>query len=156
LPGLAAPGGPQLIGRVGCKRVRLAAIGVHDINLEIPIPLGLEDDLLAIRRPGREQFPIWLPSGDQSANWSLDAPKVRRVSSVPSRAAYSNFNYMVLGAIIEAVSGQSYETYIAENILQPLGMSQTGFIYTPAMGEYEVYGTLPVVDFYTRQMDIEL
>ena len=52
LPGLAAPGGPQLIGRVGCKRVRLAAIGVHDINLEIPIPLGLEDDLLAIRRPG--------------------------------------------------------------------------------------------------------
>ena len=65
------------------------------------------------------------------------------------KAVYSNFNYMVLGAIIEAVSGQPYETYITENILQPLGMSQTGFVYTRSMGENEAYGTLPVVHFYT-------
>jgi CubicO group peptidase (beta-lactamase class C family) len=65
------------------------------------------------------------------------------------KAVYSNLNYMMLGAIIEAVSGQSYETYIAKNILEPLGMSQTSFVYTPAMGEYEAFGTLPVVHFYT-------
>lgn len=65
------------------------------------------------------------------------------------KAVYSNLNYMVLGAVIEAVSGQTYETYITDNILQPLGMSQTGFVYTPAMAEHEAAGTLPLVHFYT-------
>jgi CubicO group peptidase (beta-lactamase class C family) len=65
------------------------------------------------------------------------------------KAVYSNFNYMVLGAIIESVSGQPYEAYITHNILQPLGMVQTNFIYTPAMAEHEADGTLPVVHLYT-------
>jgi CubicO group peptidase (beta-lactamase class C family) len=65
------------------------------------------------------------------------------------KAVYSNLNYIVLGAVIEAVSGQSYETFITENILEPLGMSQTDFVYTPAMAEREAAGTLPVVHFYT-------
>ena len=65
------------------------------------------------------------------------------------KAVYSNLNYMVLGAIIESISGQSYETYIAQHILEPLKMSQTGFVYTSAMAEREAAGTLPVVHFYT-------
>lgn len=65
------------------------------------------------------------------------------------KAVYSNLNYMVLGAVIEAVSGQTYEAYITDNILQPLRMSQTGFVYTPAMAEHEAAGTLPLVHFYT-------
>jgi D-alanyl-D-alanine carboxypeptidase len=66
-----------------------------------------------------------------------------------TQAIYSNFNYMALGAVIEAVSGQTYELYISENVLKPLGMSHTDFVYTPAMAEYEAAGTLPVVHFYT-------
>jgi CubicO group peptidase (beta-lactamase class C family) len=66
-----------------------------------------------------------------------------------TQAVYSNFNYMVLGAVIEAVSGQSYESFIEEYILQPLGMSQTGFVYSPVMAEHEAAGTLPVVHLYT-------
>lgn len=65
------------------------------------------------------------------------------------KAVYSNFNYMVLGAVIESVSSQSYEAYITANILQPLGMSQTGFVYTSAMAEHEAAGALPLVHFYT-------
>ena len=77
-------------------------------------------------------------------------PDFNRLKFEPGeKAVYSNFNYMVLGAIIEAVSGQTYETYIAENILEPLDMSQTGFVYTPSMAEHEALGTLPVVHFYT-------
>jgi CubicO group peptidase (beta-lactamase class C family) len=64
-------------------------------------------------------------------------------------ASYSNLNYMVLGAIIESVSGQAYETYITENILEPLGMSQTSFVYTPSMAKQEAFGTLPLVHLYT-------
>lgn len=77
-------------------------------------------------------------------------PDFKKLKFAPGeRAVYSNLNYMVLGAIIEAVSGQPYETYISEYILEPLGMSQTGFVYTPSMGEHEAFGTLPVVHFYT-------
>jgi CubicO group peptidase (beta-lactamase class C family) len=36
---------------------------------------------------------------------------------------YNNSGYVLLGAIIEKVSGKSYEAYIDENIFKPLGMS---------------------------------
>ncbi|MGD2089270.1 MAG: serine hydrolase [Candidatus Aminicenantes bacterium] len=41
------------------------------------------------------------------------------------RFLYSNSGYVLLGAIIEKVSGKSYETYIDENIFKPLGMSNS-------------------------------
>jgi CubicO group peptidase (beta-lactamase class C family) len=39
--------------------------------------------------------------------------------------AYSNAGYVVLGLIIEAVSGQDYYTYVRENIFRPAGMADT-------------------------------
>ncbi len=42
-----------------------------------------------------------------------------------SRMAYSNFGYLVLGRVIEAASGQSYEDYVTKNVLLPLGMTHT-------------------------------
>ena len=41
--------------------------------------------------------------------------------------AYSNIGYSLLGAVIEEVTGQSYESYIEENIFNPLGMVNSGF-----------------------------
>ncbi len=38
---------------------------------------------------------------------------------------YNNSGYFLLGAIIEKVSGKSYEAYIDENIFKPLGMSSS-------------------------------
>jgi CubicO group peptidase (beta-lactamase class C family) len=43
---------------------------------------------------------------------------------------YSNSGYMVLGAIIEKVSGQDYYSYVQEHIYKPAGMRDTGF-YEP-------------------------
>ena len=40
---------------------------------------------------------------------------------------YSNSGYVVLGAIVEAVSGKTYEDYIQENILEPLNMHNSGY-----------------------------
>jgi uncharacterized protein (TIGR03437 family) len=36
---------------------------------------------------------------------------------------YSNFGYAVLGRIIERVTGQSYEQYVRQNVLGPMGIS---------------------------------
>ncbi|MBR1736083.1 MAG: serine hydrolase, partial [Firmicutes bacterium] len=38
---------------------------------------------------------------------------------------YANANYGLLGLIIEAVSGMSYEQYIEQNIFEPIGMSHS-------------------------------
>ncbi|MBN2348093.1 MAG: beta-lactamase family protein [Bacteroidales bacterium] len=60
---------------------------------------------------------------------------------------YSNFGYMVLGAIIEKLTNQSYENYIRQNILETLGMNHTDFVYTKEMEALEAAGTNPVFDF---------
>lgn len=39
---------------------------------------------------------------------------------------YSNLGYDVLGPIIEQVSGQTYEEYLQEHILDPVGMTHSG------------------------------
>ena len=40
--------------------------------------------------------------------------------------AYSNYGFILLGAVIEAVTGQSYYEYVDEHIYEPAGMTRTG------------------------------
>ncbi len=40
---------------------------------------------------------------------------------------YSNSGYIILGAIIEQVSGQSYEAFLHHEIFKPLGMNNSGY-----------------------------
>jgi CubicO group peptidase (beta-lactamase class C family) len=56
--------------------------------------------------------------------------KHRRLKSIPGeRAGYSNLGYLALGEVVSEVSGMSYEEYVREEILTPLGMNRTGFTY---------------------------
>jgi N-acyl-D-amino-acid deacylase len=36
--------------------------------------------------------------------------------------AYSNFGYCLLGRVVEAVSGETYEDYVREEVLKPMGI----------------------------------
>lgn len=45
--------------------------------------------------------------------------------SKSTKYTYSNINYVILGAIIQAVSGASYEQYIEKNIFEPLDMKHS-------------------------------
>lgn len=64
---------------------------------------------------------------------------------------YSNVNIELLGLLVEIFSGQSYEEYVKDNILNPLGMYNTSFYledFDPYMlsNQYFWYGfyiTLP-------------
>jgi D-alanyl-D-alanine carboxypeptidase len=69
-----------------------------------------------------------------------------------SDSAYTNLGYMTLGAVIEAVSGQSYEEYITENILLPAGMTNTGFLYTAEMKKHAAAGSHPIISMYTPML----
>jgi CubicO group peptidase (beta-lactamase class C family) len=42
-----------------------------------------------------------------------------------SRFEYSNYGFVLLGALIEAVSGESYYDYVRENVFRPAGMTST-------------------------------
>jgi len=44
-----------------------------------------------------------------------------------SKFSYSNSGYSVLGAIIEKVTGKSYEAVLTERIFKPLGMTNSGY-----------------------------
>jgi CubicO group peptidase (beta-lactamase class C family) len=43
------------------------------------------------------------------------------------RFEYSNSHYVLLGYIIEKVSGMPYDRFIAENVFRPLGMTSSGY-----------------------------
>lgn len=45
-----------------------------------------------------------------------------------SRYEYTNSNYFLLTGVVELVSKMSYEDFVKNNILKPLGMENTGFI----------------------------
>ena len=45
------------------------------------------------------------------------------------RCFYSNSGYVLLGAVIEALSGIAYRTFLLERFFRPLGMRQTRYLY---------------------------
>lgn len=54
--------------------------------------------------------------------------------STPTRAHYSDTNYLLLGLIIEKITGFSYERALETRILTPLNLAQT-YLFTEATAE---------------------
>ncbi|MGM0934405.1 MAG: serine hydrolase [Bacteroidota bacterium] len=78
---------------------------------------------------------------------------LKPVSSFRSQYDYDNLLYIVAGEVVERVSETEYETYVKENILQPLGMDRTAMSWhrvddysnvidghAPVDGELEITG----------------
>jgi CubicO group peptidase (beta-lactamase class C family) len=93
----------------------------HSAGLANPIPIG------------------WVRPADSPAE-DLDAFTARllkkhsRLRGAPGeRASYSNLGYLVLGEVIQVASGVSYIDYVRAQILEPLGMTTTDFIYRTDM-----------------------
>jgi len=79
--------------------------------------------------------------GDVFMRWHPTAPAqleiadlVARIIEQPllfepgSRFGYSNSGYVVLGAVVEAVSGQNYYEYVRTHVFVPAGMARTGWL----------------------------
>jgi CubicO group peptidase (beta-lactamase class C family) len=61
------------------------------------------------------------------------------------RYAYSNLGYIVLGDVIERVSGRSYDAFVRENIFVPLGMNESGYDSNSAVIPRRAAGYTPGV-----------
>jgi CubicO group peptidase (beta-lactamase class C family) len=62
-------------------------------------------------------------------------------SNVPGIAyEYSNLGFATLGYIIQKVTGQSYDQYITEHILKPLGMTHTYYEFSKVPAEELAHG----------------
>lgn len=62
--------------------------------------------------------------------WPELAKKVREQELDPSpkgQSNYSNFNYVLLGLIIEQVSGKTYPNFVRDRVFVPAGMKESGF-----------------------------
>ncbi|MCY4021721.1 MAG: serine hydrolase [Chloroflexi bacterium] len=77
-----------------------------------------------------------LPRDAANAMWTdCEAPdweefvaqtRQRELTRAPyENHAYSNLGYSLLGGVIAAVSGQSWADYLQQNVLEPLGMTET-------------------------------
>ena len=83
------------------------------------LPLNRQDMIDYMMTPG-----IWPMANDSS---SVGFPGLFPPGSV---SAYSNFGFSLLAQLIEVVSNQSYETFVRNNVLLPVGASRTRPGYT--------------------------
>lgn len=82
------------------------------------------------------------------------------LSQPGSRFSYSNLGYTLLGQVIEAVSGERYETWMDREVLAALGMRDSTFTYTAqtgshadphlAMGHFEQARPAPAMPTFLR------
>jgi D-alanyl-D-alanine carboxypeptidase len=59
---------------------------------------------------------------------------------------YTNVGYMVVTALVEAVSGQTYQQYMSDHVFRPLEMDDTSWTYKEATMDREAAGSHPSVD----------
>ena len=61
-----------------------------------------------------------------SARFQKEFMEAELVLDAGRQMKYSNFGYALLGCLVEAVSGTEFNQYAMENIVQPLGLQNTG------------------------------
>jgi len=92
-------------------------------------------------------FPFELPNGQAMGGWSRRMP-LRSVAATAAsqpimfepgtKAKYSNVGIDIGAAVVEVVTGKRWEAFLKERVLDPLGMSATGFWPTDAQLERKI------------------
>jgi D-alanyl-D-alanine carboxypeptidase len=77
------------------------------------------------------EYPGWAIHGVSEATILSAVNQTPLLFPPGTQWSYSNSNYFVLGAIIEKLSGQSYEANLEQYIFQPLGLTNTYFSLPP-------------------------
>lgn len=67
-----------------------------------------------------------------------------------SKFSYNNSGYFLLGAVIEKVTGKTYEQVLKEKILDPVGMKNTGFDHHATLLAKRAAGYAKTADGYSN------
>ncbi len=74
-----------------------------------------------------KEYPKWEPftaTPAEEVAWFRDKP----LDFAPGEKwSYSNSGYVLLGYLLETITGESYEKFVRENIFEPLGMKDSGY-----------------------------
>ena len=133
---------PFVIGSVSKSLTALAILRLVDaraVDLDAPISryvpgfrtAAADPSPITIRQALTHTSGLPGSAIDLSSPVSTIAGQVASLAAVQpaaapgARYAYANANYVVLGAVIEAVSGESYPAAMQELVFAPLGMSHT-------------------------------
>ena len=73
-----------------------------------------------------------------------------------SKYSYNNSGYFLLGAIIERVTGKPYDQVLKENILDPLGMKNTGYDRHDPLIQKRAAGYSKTPDGYTNAAYLDM
>ncbi|MCJ7768921.1 MAG: beta-lactamase family protein, partial [Dehalococcoidales bacterium] len=99
--------------------------------------------------PGAFSAPLIFQQGDDEMAELVTALGRIRLNREPgSSFEYADINYCLLGALIERVSGKTFEDYIYQNIFVPLGMPNTTLypdeaaVLDRAEGHQSMYGQI--------------
>ena len=144
---LGVPIAPEMVFRLGSITKQFTAVAI--LMLVEQGKLALEDDItrflpdyptqghtitvehLLTHTSGIKSYtsmPEWLAlrRNDLTVEELIDLFKDQPMEFAPGeRWAYNNSGYVLAGAIIEKVSGQTYEQFLEQQIFEPLGMART-------------------------------
>jgi len=73
-----------------------------------------------------------------------------------SKFSYNNSGYFLLGAIIERITGKSYEQVLKENILDPVGMKNTGYDHHDTLMPKRAAGYNKTADGYINAAYLDM
>ncbi len=96
--------------------------------------------------PNFTEFPDY---ADSEAKTTTPTELVRRFRDKPlefepgSKWNYSNSGYVLLGYLVEKVSGQTYQKFVQGNIFAPLGMKDSGYDSNTPIVHHRASGYMP-------------
>lgn len=101
-----------------------------DVSLN-PSFQNMRFDMLLVHRAGLPEFDDFLFRAIQGKT-ALEGKELVLTSlltKAPSTSGfvYSNYGYIIVGRILERLTGKSYESLMREKLFSPLGMSSCGF-----------------------------
>jgi D-alanyl-D-alanine carboxypeptidase len=138
------------IGKSYCSAVLLQLVSEGVIDLESPLSLYLGDEPWFARLPNAESLTVrqvarhesgipehvWMPEFAATLreqplkHWEPEELIAFVLDAEPLFAAgegwsYADTNYIVLGMVIEQVTGRRYEDELRDRVLEPLGLTRT-------------------------------
>ncbi|MGF1701759.1 beta-lactamase family protein [Photobacterium makurazakiensis] len=132
------------VGAITKQLTAAAILRLHDqgkLNIHQPIKQyypklkrsnSITTAMLLNHTAGFYRDASWREYKDRCESSQLINETIKKSSSYPPSKMfnYSNDNYYLLGGIIEQASGKSYNTFITEEFLRPLGMKDSSLKLT--------------------------